>query len=148
MGITPKFTKQDIKNAIKKKVDAYHRAVEARLKFTGETFLRIAREDGAYSDRTGNLRSSLFFKVLYNGKVLSDGFEAATGGDEGLKEAKKIANKIARDYPKGFALVCGAGMNYAAAVESIGKDVITGSSQKIEKLLKSALERINGKVSG
>jgi hypothetical protein len=41
-----------------------------------------------------------------------------------------------------------AGMSYAAAVESKGRDVLTGSSQVAVSSLKKAIERINDKTGG
>ena len=47
---------------------------------------------------------------------------------EGRHGAVKIVTELAHRYPKGMILVIVAGMEYAAAVESKGYDVITGSS--------------------
>jgi len=37
-------------------------------------------------------------------------------------------------------------MGYAAAVESRGKDVITGSSLEAEEMLRAAIERLKSRV--
>lgn len=148
MGLTPGFTKKDINDYIQKKLKGYRKAIELRLKRTGEEFVKLARENGQYLDQTGNLRSSIGYIVLYNGIVLSEDYKAVNNGSEGVKKAQSFAEKIADQYPEGFVLVCVAGMEYAAAVESKGKDVLTGSSQIAEQILKQALKRINDKIGG
>ncbi|RZJ88731.1 MAG: hypothetical protein EOO20_12835 [Chryseobacterium sp.] len=140
MGITPNFTRADVRKAIKAKVAQYRDAVNNRLQYAGEQFISLARSVDTYTDRTGNLRNSIGYMILYNGKVKAQSF--GTGG-KGPKEGKKIAKQIALEFPSGFVLVGVAGMNYAAAVEARGKDVITGSSQEVETLLKRALRNLN-----
>ena len=144
--MTPGFTRNDIKAHIEKKLVAYNAAVEMRLKRTGEEFIVLARTNGAYTDRTGNLRNSAFYRLMYDGRVISESF--ATAGSEGAAKSRSFVDKIAKGYKKGYALICGAGMEYAAAVESQGKEVITGSSQIVEENLKQSLNRINSKTGG
>jgi len=52
----------------------------------------------------------------------------------GRFNAMNVLDDIAAQYPTGMILVVVAGMEYAAAVESKGYDVITGSSREAEKL--------------
>ncbi|WP_131535460.1 hypothetical protein [Pedobacter nototheniae] len=141
MGIKAQFSKAEIRKAIKAKIEEYRDAVTDRLKYSGEEFINLARTSGEYTDRTGNLRNSIGYMLLYNQKIKGEGFVGS--GGLSVKEAKKIARRIARDNPDGFLLVGVAGMDYAAAVEAKGKDVITGSSQKVGRLLKASLKRLN-----
>lgn len=144
MGLSPQYSKADVKRLIKEKIKNYLAALEARLTRAGEEFVTMARDGGGYNDRTGNLRASIGYVLMYNGRMKSSSFP---GNSTGQASAKKIARKISSQYPKGFVLVCVAGMEYAAAVESRGKDVITGSAQIIEGTLRKALKRINRRAS-
>ena len=85
-----------------------------QLSFIGEECIRIARESGSYNDITGNLRSSIGYVVLVDGKPVVTG-------------ASKQYN------------VC-AGMKYAAYVEAVHhKDVLTSAELKAESLAKKLL---------
>lgn len=141
MGIRQNWTKADIKRAIKERVAQYRNAITDRLKFAGEQFINLAREKGDYMDHTGNLRNSVGYMIFYGKRLLASAFV----GTEGIavKEGRKAANRIARDHPDGYIFIGVAGMDYAAAVESKGKDVITGSAKVIEKLLKKSLKTLN-----
>lgn len=148
MGLIPGFTKADIKNFVEGKLRNYKKAIESRLIRTGEEFVTLARDLNTYKDRTGNLRSSIGYVVLYDGKVLTENFEVKSGGDAGAEKAKSFIQKIAGDFQSGYVLICVAGMDYAAAVESKGKDVLTGTSQLVEEILKKSLKRIDDKING
>lgn len=148
MGLTPEFTKADIRKYVKDRLRNYKKAIESRLIRTGEEFVTLARNLNTYKDRTGNLRSSIGYVVLYNGKVISKSFEVKNGGDDGVEKAKSFIEKIAAEFNSGYALIGVAGMDYAAAVESQGKDVLTGTSQLAEEILKKALKRIDEKING
>lgn len=144
MAITPTFTQADVKEAILKRLDSYRKAVIERLKQAGEKFVNFARLSGRYTDQTGNLRSSVGYILLYNGVTISEDFKQVKSGSEGVSKGKQEALNNA---PKtGYALVCVAGMEYAAAVEAKGRDVITGSSQIVEGWLKNALDNLKNKI--
>jgi hypothetical protein len=122
--ITPKFSANDIAKWSAEVRARVINAMLSRLQFVGEDFVVNARSINTYMDQTGNLRSSIGYIVVYNGNILSQGFDAAGRGTEsgqkGVQEAQKLAKDIADEYPTGFVLVCVAGMDYAAAVESRG----------------------------
>lgn len=141
MGIRQNWTKADIKRAIKERIAAYRNAITDQLKFSGEEFISLAREKGNYMDHTGNLRNSVGYMIFYGRRLIASEFVGSDG--PGKKEGRKVANRIARDHSDGYIFVGVAGMDYAAAVESKGKDVITGSAKVIEKLLKKSLKSLN-----
>lgn len=82
---------------------------------------------GSFNDQTGNLRSSIGFIVMYDGKVVHQDF-THSGGTEGQAEGLAFAEKLGKEYPKGWTLITVAGMEYAGFVEAKGYDVITGST--------------------
>lgn len=95
------------------------------LQYLGEEFVNKARLSDTYTDRTGNLRSSIGYIILKDGEVVDMNFE---GGVEGKRKAEEFAKSIGIAHSHGYVLIGVAGMDYAAAVESKGYDVITGSA--------------------
>lgn len=128
--------------AYAKKMD---QAIINRLIYVGESFVRNARLNGNYADHTGNLRSSIGYIILKNGRTINQLFEEADKGNDkksGVKAGARVASELKKRYPNGYVLIVVAGMNYAAAVESKGKDVITGSSKQAEAMLESFMNKL------
>lgn len=154
MGLVPKFTKADIRKQMEAQMQNIEKAILSRLEYVGQEFVKMAREKtastGGFNDITGNLRSSIGFVVLKDGRLVSENFEIANSGSDkttGLKEAKRFANELKNDFATGYALIVVAGMDYAAAVENRHhKDVITGSSLIAEANLRRAMQRLKDKV--
>ena len=123
--LKPMFSLGAIKNYMQDQIDEIANKSIQALQYEGELFVTRARQSGNYTDRTGNLRASIGYIILQDGKIVDQNFE---GKNEGVAKARKTANEVALDYPKGMVLIGVAGMGYAAAVESRGFDVITGSA--------------------
>lgn len=101
------------------------------LKYMGELFVNEARVKGNYNDRTGNLRSSIGYIIVNDGKVIEQNFETTEDGSDrktGKDKAEDYAREVALQYPRGLALIGVAGMEYALYVENRHHlDVISGS---------------------
>ena len=123
-GLIPKFTV----GAVIEKIDNFQKQKEKdiflSLSFIGEKSVNKARTTNTYEDQTGNLRSSIGYAVILNGDVKKSDI---TGESDGATEAWNYLDELRVKYNKGFVLVIFAGMDYAAAVESKGYDVITNS---------------------
>lgn len=116
----------------------------AGLEFVREARLKTATE-GGFNDITGNLRSSIGYIILKNGKITAEDFQPSDNGTDretGVAQGLNFANIVASEYGRGIVLICVAGMEYAAAVESKGKDVITGSTLNLTTRLKELLGQI------
>lgn len=150
VSFKPKFTVADIKAVILDRKRRIDEAIILTLKRTGEQFVKDAREDGTYKDQTGNLRSSIGYIIMKDGQLLFENFRTINGGKlrgaEGLQRAKQVINEVASQFRSGYVLIGVAGMDYAAAVESKGYDVITASSATAEAALKAAVVRIASKI--
>lgn len=131
-----------VKKAIAERIARVELALITRFKLVGETFVKNARENADFTDRTGNLRASIGFLVLKNGEVITQYFKPGVGGQAG----REIANKVAAKFSKGIVLIVTAGMHYSAYVESKGFDVLTSSSLLAEDQLKRAIKEIGGKI--
>lgn len=114
------------------------------LSYVGESAIRIAREEGDYRDITGNLRSSIGYVVLRDGKVITKAIvERTKDGTEGAKQLEEVLPKLQSKYRTAFALIVVAGMNYAAYVEDIHHRVVLSSAKlKAEELAKELLNRL------
>lgn len=117
----------------------------------GEEFVKIAREKGKYIDHTGNLRSSVGYVIVANGKVLSENFEFSDEGTDkvtGKQRAKRLTSELAPLYNKGFVLIGVAGMKYAVVVEAMeNKDVISSSASHIEDWIRKQSKTLFDKLA-
>ena len=124
---------ENILGQFQDKVDS--KALEV-LQYTGELFVNEARIKGNYNDRTGNLRSSIGYIILNDGKVIDKNFQKSgvgSGGNKGVSAAKEFTDKLAQQYSSGLVLIGVAGMEYAAYVEKKHSlDVISGSAPESE----------------
>jgi hypothetical protein len=64
----------------------------------------------------------------------------------GIDTAKQLVDQLKKKFPRGFVLIVVAGMEYAAAVESRGYEVITASGLLAQQDLEKAIERIQEKI--
>lgn len=141
--LKPRFDKAAIHRALQERAARIEKAILSRLQRVGEQFVADARNNGDYKDQTGNLRSSVGYIVLQNGKTVNENLQ---GKSEGISKAREVLVDISTKYPRGLVLIVVAGMDYAAYVEAKGKDVLTGSSKIAVNRLTTALEAIQKKV--
>lgn len=112
------------------------RAALLKLRYVGETCVKEARLTGSYTDRTGNLRSSVGYVIVDNGTIDTlAGFETVKSGAEGQKNGSKFAQSLAAKYHSGLVLIVVAGMNYAAYVQRRGYNVLASAELIAEDLL-------------
>lgn len=145
--------KQTINKYFEDFSDCTYKAIIEIFSYIGEEAIKAAREDHAlnWTDRTGNLRSSIGYMVTYNGKeVFTNGFIQTTApegnGNEGQTEGKRYIEGLKGTNTEGFALVVVAGMNYAEFVEAKGKDVLAGAELHARKRLPEMMEQIPERI--
>lgn len=131
--------------------DKINASVEAKLKvivntlcYVGEQCIIEARDSGNYTDQTGNLRSSIGYAVVWDGKVVQrDCIDKVKQGDKGVSDGDDYLSKcIKKRSRKGIVLIVTAGMNYAEYVEAKGYNVLTSAELKAGPLVKSLLTRL------
>ena len=123
-----------------------------RFEQIGEKAVKIARElkpdDGSFHDVTGNLRSSIGYMILVDGRVVKQGapkqYPGRIGdGGKGVSEGISLLSKLKAKFPYGIVLVLCAGMEYAAFVENVKhKDVLTSASLNAEQLVKKLIGKL------
>jgi hypothetical protein len=149
-----KLNKSDIKKLLQQRKERIEQALLLRLQRIGEEFVTNARDNATFTDRTGNLRSSIGYVILKDGKQIFSDFQRfpkAKGvkkpaGKSGVTAAKEVINEAKANFSTGIVLIGVAGMDYAAAVESKGYDVITASSILAENSLTKAVKTIDSKA--
>lgn len=95
------------------------------LRYVGEMAINEARIAGSYRDYTGNLRSSVGYSIIINGRIAEESYQ---GEPEGVAKGKAVAREVSSTQPD-VALVVVAGMKYASQVESRGRNVLTSAEQ-------------------
>jgi S-methylmethionine-dependent homocysteine/selenocysteine methylase len=131
-----KFVKQRGELAISASVDV--------LDYVGLEFVKEARTARRYIDRTGNLRSSIGYFVLEEGKVVKKGgfSPVSSTATAGPSEGREFIAKIASEYPEGIVLIGVAGMSYAAYVEAHGLNVTDSATVLAKRLVPQLLRNL------
>lgn len=141
MGITAHF-KGSLDETFRALLAEVERQIIESLCRVGEEAVKIAKlipKEQGFTDRTGNLRSSIGYVVVKDGKPVNVSFQAVKGGHAGVNEGQRLALKVGSEYAEGYALVVVAGMNYAVHVESKGRDVLTSGEKYAEKQIAKEL---------
>lgn len=168
--IVSKTDMRKLKVGLQVKMSVLAKHIIEQLSYIGEVCVKTAREKGTYNDITGNLRSSIGYVVLYDGKpVKTGGFQQVRGrgekmslvkyktksgkeveywakgasgdGSKGVQTGQELLQKMQAKFPWGIVLIVCAGMNYAAYVEAIHhKDVLTSAEPLVDELLNGIIE--------
>jgi len=140
-GLVPIFNMTHVQNIFEDYIEERVNREIAILQRIGEEFVNKARSINTYTDRTGNLRSSIGYVLLWDGDIQKQNFNPKA---DAKKQVSELMVKLKSDYPKGMVLIGFAGMEYAAAVESKNYDVISGSAptkQAMEDAFKKFLSK-------
>lgn len=146
MALKANFSSADIKNLVERKREQIEQAIIRRLQYLGEKCVNEARQNGDYTDRTGNLRNSIGYVVVARGKILHRN-DPPGGKDEnstGKITGKALAEKLAAQFKDGFVLIVVAGMEYALYVEAVRNKNVLNSA---EKLAQRELPRLLAELS-
>lgn len=144
--VVSKTDMRKLKTGLQAKMKDLVAILVKQLSYIGEESVRIARENGSYSDITGNLRSSIGYVVLVDGKPVKKGTPKQYDGKDGSGEAgppaaEALLQSLQAKFPWGVVLIVCAGMKYAAYVEAVHhKDVLTSAELIAESLAKKLLK--------
>lgn len=164
--IRPRFSNGQIRQMLTERLMRIDKAILTRLQYIGETFVKNARDKAEFKDRTGNLRNSIGYIILKNGVQMYENFRKSAnvevevksgrnrgqkrrsrGAGQGLDKGKEVAIAAASQFGNGYVLIVVAGMEYAAAVEAKGYDVLTASSEIAKRDLQAAIKSIAQKIT-
>lgn len=140
-----------VNRALLKRKEELERLLIKRFTMIGEECVTIARDPhpGDWGDVTGNLRSSIGYVILHDGKPVVNGaskqYSGPKGnGEQGPAAAKALLTHLQAKFPTGIVLIVCAGMNYAAYVENVRhKDVLTTAELLMESLVRKHLTNNN-----
>ena len=147
--VYPEFHAKQISIDLEKFENKTAAKTKNAMAFIGEKIANDARDKSAsnsFIDDTGNLRSSIGYKVS-NKNENSNFVEFAepknNKGSDGANKAKQLLQEVNKPEKGTIELTVVAGMDYALWVESMkGKNVLSSSIPKkseIEKTLKELL---------
>lgn len=141
MGMRMTTPKAQIDAYVDRKIDEFVEECISNLEFVGEECVAEARTAGSYTDRTGNLRSSVGYVVVKDGEIIKKGgFQHVNGTKKsdknGEEDGEQYAESLVSRYPQGIMLIVVAGMNYAAYVSANGYNVLDSAELKAEDILK------------
>lgn len=143
-GFKANFTAADFRAEIEKRYQIINRGIISALQVLGEELVNHARSVDTYVDQTGNLRASIGYVLVVNGTIYSHFFPDTKLG---AQTGRKLADDLAGRAKKGYALIVVAGMDYAAAVESMGYDVLASAellaSKELPRVKAELLKKIN-----
>lgn len=122
-------------------------AIVSVLTDVGMQCVAEARNNGNYMDQTGNLRSSIGFCIVADGKVVNSVFADQMGdgkptNPEGIAQSRKTLAGVASNKTSGIFLIVVAGMNYAIHVEGRGKNVLTSAELLAERVIPDTLQQL------
>lgn len=124
-------------------LERQRKALFYALSAAAERVLTVARTTDSYKNRTGNLRSSIGYALVEDGKVVKlSGFETVKDGKQGPSEGRQYVRELATRYPQGISLIVVAGMNYAAYVSARGYDVLESAELAAEKIVSEMLRQL------
>lgn len=146
MGMKRLTPVSQIDDFVQSKIERLERLIIRNLTYVGETCVNVARDVDSYKDQTGNLRSSIGYILIKNGRVIQmSDFEQVKEGEKGVTEGAKFAKSLTKNFPQGIVLVVVAGMNYAHHVAANGYDVLDSAQLMAERLVPGIMKKLGFK---
>lgn len=161
MGIVANYKMSEIVEELEFFSDSIVNAAVEVLGFLGTKCVNYARTipdpahgGNGFQDQTGNLRSSIGFKVFVDGNQVIEDYKLVKNGTAGVEKGKSLADSVGSSCEEGKAmLVVTVGMEYAVHVESLGRDVSASSEllaerewpaikQKMREMVKRQMSKI------
>lgn len=126
MGIEAKFNMASLEDYLQQKKRQLENLIRKNLNYLGMKCVVLARTLNTYEDQTANLRNSIGYVVVINGKITDSFFGVEKRGSKfkstdpkGEEVGEALAKKLAEEFTEGYTLIVVAGMNYAIYVEDV-----------------------------
>ena len=130
--------KKEFDSYLKRYAIAYEKALVYQLEYAVNYLTNHAKENGAYTDRTSNLRSSIGGAVVKDGiAVTYRGFgdSAGLGTLNGIGEGLELLNSKIAEIGTGYGIVIVAGMEYASYVEDYSNLNVLSNTELLSRPL-------------
>lgn len=108
------------------------------LEFNAEELCNHARRSGSYKDRTRNLRGSIGYRIIKDGKRMNDGGFNSNDSEEGIENAIAALDRYCEENTipmVGWCIILVAGMSYAVYVEARGFNVLHETELELQKVV-------------
>lgn len=133
----------NVSQYLSEKAERFREACLNNLMYVGEQAVNEARQRGRYKDQTGNLRSSIGYCVLEDGKVIKESsFEVFKQGAQGSQKGREFLHRLISENSSGLVLIVVAGMEYAAYVEAKNLNVLDSAEQLAERMLPQLMKSL------
>lgn len=128
------YVEEELQKCIGLVIEAFKRIGEECISVARDKVQAVPRD---YTDRTGNLRSSVGYAILDDGELVQEPtvVSIAKDGKDGEKRAKEYIGKLQKEYNDGLVLIVVAGMDYAAYVQAKGYDVLVSAKLNMERMV-------------
>lgn len=140
MGITLTTTSGEMDDQIRRFIEQQKAKVIKMLAYIGDKCIIEARNNGAYQDRTGNLRASIGYVIVDNGIIVLESTQGSTA--EGRAAAEEQLRSLIIQNTSGLVLVVVAGMDYAAKVEAMNLNVLSSAELLAEKEVPRLMKKL------
>lgn len=148
MGINAAFDDAGIQEYLNQKLEIFEKLAIRNLNYLGMECIRVAKTLNTYVDRTANLRNSIGYVIVKNGRIKYQNFSSESTGSETSEEngeaiGRAFANELALKFTEGYTLIVVAGMKYASYVEDVHHlDVLKPAQNYAESNIPLIAERI------
>lgn len=143
MGAKQITPMSEVEAYLDEQIEKIEQLIIYNLSYVGEQCLTEARNTNSYKDQTGNLRSSIGYTIVKDGRVIRQSdFAVVRKGSEGKSEGEQFARSLASKFPEGIVLIVVAGMNYASYVSAKGYNVLDSAELLADRLVPSILKQL------
>jgi hypothetical protein len=143
MVIEQTTTQAQIEDYINKQLALRKQKAIKALCYVGTQCENIARKQGGYKDRTGNLRSSVGYIVADNGTIIqASNFKTVKQGKDGSERGNSYVRELLEHNTSGLVLIVVAGMNYAKHVAARGYDVLDSAELNADALIGKLMKKL------
>lgn len=132
---------------VEREIDMMNAKIHRALRYAGEAGVNVARDPHratTFTDRTGNLRSSIGSVVIGQNSPQFSGFKPINEGGEGADEGKVYAREIAATESISTVsqrLCVVAGKEYASYVAANGYDVLDAAEIVSRKTFNELMQK-------
>lgn len=164
MSLQPQYSPADLDRYIAEQIERRKRMMIRDLAYIGEmavsharnlpspsaasfpTYPKIPPHQPNYIDWTSNLRSSIGYVIMAEGRQAGKGgFQAVGAGSDGASRGEQTALKAAAGFPGKIVLIVAAGMHYAAYVADKGYDVLDSAELIARKLIRQLADKYSNR---
>lgn len=143
MGAKQITPMSEVEAYLDEQIERIEQLIIYNLSYVGDQCLTEARNTNSYKDQTGNLRSSIGYTIVKDGRVIRQSdFAVVRKGSEGKSEGEQFARSLASKFPEGIVLIVVAGMNYASYVSAKGYNVLDSAELLADRLVPSILKQL------